>query len=101
MTEGGIMPIRDFDPHTDYPRLAALYAAIEAVDQTGMVDASEEAIRKEHVDQRWIMDTPKGLLAHGDMVAQPPTRVFMSVAVHPQARRQGIGSALLQHGLNC
>ncbi len=94
------MLIRDFNPHTDYPPLAALYASIEALDQTGIVDTSEDAIRQETVDQRWIMETPEGFIAYGDIVAQSPTRFFMNVAVLPQMRRQGVGSTLLKHGLD-
>jgi GNAT superfamily N-acetyltransferase len=93
------MPIREFNPQTDYPRLAALYASIEAFDQTGTVDVSEAAIRQEPVDQRWVMETAEGLLAYSDIAAQSPTRFFMNVAVDPQSRRQGIGSSLLKHGL--
>ena len=94
------MPIRDFNPQTDYAPLAALYASIEAVDPTGAVAASEDAIRQESVDQRWIMETPEGFIASSDITAQSPTRFFMNVAVHPQSRRQGIGSTLLKHGLD-
>lgn len=94
------MPIRDFNPHTDYPPLAALYASIEALDQTGIVDASEAAIRQETIDQRWIMETPEGFIGYSDITAQSSTRFFMNVAVLPQMRMQGVGGTLLKHGLD-
>lgn len=105
----GDLVTRGVRPEDDVPRLAALDAAVEAVDRAGE-EVSEEAIREtlawpghDPWRDRCVIEEPgqpDRLIAHGlvwkgsvDPVAD------LAVAVHPAWRGRGLGRALLVRAL--
>ena len=91
--------IRDFRPELDLSRLVSLCVAIENADQTG-ADNSEATLKAEDWKKRWLLgesDTPDTIIGHGWMFEQSSVRTILSVAIHPDWRGKGYGSALLAH----
>ncbi|MEM7112803.1 MAG: GNAT family N-acetyltransferase [Chloroflexota bacterium] len=95
--------LRLFNSETDIPRLVELRTAIEAADQTG-TDTSEEALQAQlnwaghdPNKDRWVIEDAgqNNFIGHSWMFAQSPQRAIVSASVHPQWRRQKLGSQLL------
>lgn len=101
--------IRSFQPESDFTPLMTLLAAVEAADQSG--EETTEAQQREQMTwpgfdltkDRWVVvssHAPNILLGYGDSWHMPGnTRADIFVAVHPEYRRRGFGSVLLQHVL--
>ncbi|MEW6403068.1 MAG: GNAT family N-acetyltransferase [Chloroflexota bacterium] len=100
--------VRLYSRERDLPGLVQLRAEIEAFDQAGN-DVSEAAVLAslnwighdpEH--DRWIVENPEEqgkLRAHAWARSQSQERTIVYVAVHPDWRRKGLGSALLARTL--
>ncbi len=99
-------PVR---PEEDTPRLAALLAAVAAVDGEDE-DASEEAVRETMAwpghdprRDRWVVEEPgrpDRLIAHSLVWrGTQDTHADIAVAVHPAWRRRGLGRALLERAI--
>lgn len=96
--------IRSYKPAVDLPHLARFLAEVEAIDQDGE-DTSEEMLRdqlswRNHNPEAdcWVVEAPgqpQRLIGYGSAYAQTAERCTGYVVVHPQWRRQGLGSALL------
>lgn len=101
--------IRSFQPESDIPPLVALLVAVEATDQSG--EETTEAQQREQMawpgfdltQDRWVVVSslePNTVLGYGDSWLMPGnTRADIFVTVHPEYRRRGFGSLLLQHVL--
>jgi GNAT superfamily N-acetyltransferase len=96
--------LRQFNPDTDILNLVQLRVEIEANDQLG-TNTSEASLRAQFDwpnhdpgQDRWVIESLDDgkLVGHGWTFAQSPLRAIVEVAVHPQWRRQGLGSQLLQ-----
>jgi mycothiol synthase len=100
--------IRLFRQDEDLPRLIRLRVEIEASDQAGN-DTSEAAARAtlnwpghDPTQDRWVvepLDNPDQLMGHAWVRAQSKERTIIYVAIHPDWRRRGLGSALLDRAL--
>jgi len=99
-----IFKIRSFSPAEDIPALVQLRGEAEVVDQEGN-QADEEALRAQlrlpgHDPQqdRWVIPDPKNpaALIGSALVWLPPdtTTVQLGILIHPDWRRQGLGSRL-------
>ena len=95
--------LRNFDPAADFTNLVQLRATVEAADQHGN-DTSPERLRSQFdwpghdpAQDRWVIERTQdsSLIGHGWTFAQSPTRSILDLAVHPQWRRQGLGTQLL------
>jgi GNAT superfamily N-acetyltransferase len=100
--------VRLFDPEFDIPGLVTLKTEIEAVDQAG-TNTSEAAVRAQMKwlghdpsKDRWVAvspDAPDKFIGHAWIFAQSPKRSILSVSVHPDWRRKGLGNLLLNQAL--
>lgn len=100
--------IRLFDPEADIPGLVALRAEIEAVDRVG-TNTSEAAVLAQMkwlghdpAKDRWVAElfgTPDRFIGHAWIFSQSSKRSILSVGVHPDWRRRGIGNGLLGQAL--
>ena len=96
---------RHFDVDTDLPRLVQLLTRIEQVDHAGE-DTSEETLKvqltlpgHDPVQDRWVVTASNNeqLIGYSSVWKVPENNYAdIYVAVHPDWRRQGIGSELLQ-----
>ena len=97
---------RHFDTQRDFAALVTLLQSVEQADQDGE-DVSEEALREQltwpghdpDLDRRVVLSSAGNALIGYGAVFQSPNdeHADLYVAVDPQWRRQGIGSALLGH----
>jgi mycothiol synthase len=97
-----------FRQDEDLLQLVRLRIEIEAVDQVGN-DTSEEALRTSMnwpghnpARDRWVveaLDNPDKLIGYAWIRAQSGERTILYVAIHPEWRQRGLGSALLDHAL--
>ncbi len=96
--------IRPFLPDADLLRLVNLLTQVEAFDREGE-SVSEEALRKQLTwprHERWVVPAPGDpdqLIGYGSAFAQTKERSALYVAVRPDWRRRGLGSALLDCAL--
>lgn len=107
-TDAGNYQIRSLKLATDMPALLQL---IEAVNQADNINEqiSESSLLAEiewhgndPEQDRWVIETPEitnTFLGHAWIFAQTIQRSFIHVAIHPDYRRQGLGSALLKTAL--
>ena len=96
--------IRLFRRDRDLPRLVQLRIEIEAFDQAGN-DVSEAAAIEtlnwpghNPEQDRWIIELPgkqEKLIGHAWVRAQSQERTIIYMAIHPNWRRKGLGSSLL------
>ena len=98
--------IRHYIPQQDLSSLARLLTEIESIDRDGE-DTSEEYLRASltwpnyHPDQAvWVAESDGGLVGYGVALEQPSQRCTIYVVVHPEYRRKGLGSQLLELTLN-
>jgi mycothiol synthase len=99
---------RLFRQDEDLPRLIHLRAEIEAAEKAGN-DISEAAARAtlnwpghDPTQDRWVAETPDNpdwLIGHAWVRAQSKERTIIYAATHPDWRRRGVGSALLERAL--
>ncbi len=99
--------LRTYTPEMDFPALLGLIQAVEAADASG-ADTSETNLRRRlslpgfspQTDQ-WLVISPSGELAGQAGIWLPPDTdtAFIGLSVHPQQRRQGLGSQLLENSL--
>jgi mycothiol synthase len=97
--------LRLFSPAQDIPALVSLYAQIEAADQTGMDISSATLLHQldedgqEQEKDRWVVESPgdpASLIACARIELSPNTHIAnANIMVHPEWRRQGIGTRLL------
>lgn len=97
--------IRLFRRDRDFAGLVQLRADIEAVDQAGN-DLNEAAVSETlnwpgHDPQkdRWVVESPEDpgrFVGHAWARSQSQERTIVYVAIHPEWRRNGLGSALLE-----
>lgn len=94
--------IRPFVP-ADYDRLAPLFAAVYPdypgeLAETRHADAIREA---RYRFQRWVIERDDALIGLGEYNQEPdmyhPRKFQFNVMIHPDHRRQGLGSALYDH----
>lgn len=100
--------IRLFKQDKDLPGLIHLRVEIEASDQAGN-DTSEAAALAtlnwpghDPTQDRWVVETldnPDQLIGYAWVRAQSEERTIIYVAIHPDWRRRGLGSALLDRAL--
>jgi len=101
--------IRYFNPDTDIPRLVQLLTEVESVDHAGE-DTSEESVNAQlelpghdPIQDRWVaihLENNEQIIGFGTVWKVPQnTYADMYVCVHPDWRRHGIGSVLLQNVL--
>jgi mycothiol synthase len=101
--------IRPFSLEADIPAILRLRAAVEAVDQQG-VETSEAELRAQlalpghdPAQDRWVAELPGNAaeLAGYALVWVAPgaDTAHTNVVVHPEYRRQGLGTTLLHHAL--
>jgi mycothiol synthase len=106
----GNFTIRPFDPKADLPRLVVLLRTVEEADQDGE-DTSEQTQRMymslpnhNPAQDRWVIEadvTPGKLVGYASTWARnvwSPTveRAESYIAVLPEHRRKGLGSALME-----
>ncbi|MEM7530691.1 MAG: GNAT family N-acetyltransferase [Chloroflexota bacterium] len=103
MTEHNLN-LRRFNPDEDIPRLVQLRVELEAHDQLGN-STTEEGLRAQFnwpdhdpAQDRYVLESPEtgAFVGHGWTFSQSPERAIIEVAVHPDWRRHGLGSQLLQ-----
>lgn len=91
--------IRAYDPSTDVPDLLALCNAIEQHDQTHESVTEADLLNEDGQSRAyWVALLPaksNRMVGHAWLLKNP-ARAYMLVAVHPDYRRRGIGTALLQ-----
>ena len=100
--------VRPFIRGRDLAGLVQLRIDIENVDHAGN-DVSETAVIETlnwpgHDPQkdRWVIEKPGGhgeLTGHAWARAQSPERIVVYVAIHPDWRRKGLGTTLLERAL--
>jgi len=99
------LSVRPFSPPQDIAGVLALYAQVEAADQSG-VEVSEEALRQQlqlpghdPLKDRWIAEMPGNpatLIASALVrVATGSQAADANITVHPGWRQRGVGSQLL------
>jgi len=111
MNQSSLYPqfrIRLFNPERDIPGLVILRTEIEAVDQVG-TNTSEAAVQAQMkwlghdpVKDRWVAESPGApdkFIGHAWIFAQSSKRSVLSIGVHPNWRRRGVGGSLLDHAL--
>ena len=93
--------IRHYLPEQDLSALSRMLTEIESIDRDGE-DTSEEYLRASlawpnyHPDQAvWVAETEGKLVGYGVALEQPSERCTIYVVTHPDHRRQGLGSQLL------
>lgn len=105
-------PIRPFDVESDIPRLVWLLTTAESIDQSGE-DISEENLRAQltvpHHNpalDRWVIEHPHhqdDLIGHSVVwsasTADGVRVVEVSIVIHPEWRRQGLGTELLTRSI--
>lgn len=94
-----------YHPPTHLPALSRLLTFIEAHDHNGE-DPTEAYLRDmltwpnfQPEDDCWVIphpDKPDALIGYGSTYAQTPSRCFSFIAIHPDYRRRGLGSQLLE-----
>ncbi len=96
--------LRKLNPEADLPGLVQLRVELEAHDRLG-ADTSEAALRVQFdwpdhdpSQDRMVIENSKDgrLIGHGWTVSQSPQRAFLGVDIHPEWRRRGLGSQLLE-----
>lgn len=104
--------IRPFDVESDIPRLVRFLAAAEEIDQSGE-DISEITLRTQLTVQqhnppldRWVIEHPdhqNDLIGHSVVwtasTADGVQVAEVSIVVHPEWRRQGLGTELLSRSI--
>lgn len=100
--------IRLFYRGRDLPKLVQLRVEIETFDQAGN-DVSEAAAIEtlnwpghDPEQDRWVVEIPENqgkLIGHAWALAQSQERTIIYVAIHPNWRRKGLGSSLLDRTL--
>ena len=98
--------IRHYVPEKDLSSLSRTLTEIESMDRDGE-DTSEEYLRASlawpnyHPDQAvWVAESEGNLVGYGVALEQPSQRCTIYVVVHPEHRRKGLGSQLLELTLN-
>ena len=93
--------IRHYLPEQDLSALSRMLTEIESIDRDGE-DTSEEYLRASlawpnyHPDQAVrVAETEGKLVGYGVALEQPSERCTIYVVTHPDHRRQGLGSQLL------
>ena len=95
--------LRTLEPEEDIQALVHLITAIEAFDLEG-VDTSIEALKNQlnwpnhnPKKDRWVIEAQdKSFVGHGWTFGQSDVRSIVHVSVHPNYRRQRLGSQLLK-----
>src|SRR5258708_25789806 len=106
MDSASAFTYRHFDTQRDFAAFVILLQTVEQADQDGE-DVSEAALREQltwpghdPALDRWVVlsSASNTLIGYG-AIFQAPNDVHadLYIAVHPQWRRQGIGSTLLGH----
>src|SRR5215210_3802613 len=92
---------RHYVPEQDLSALARMLTEIESMDRDGE-DTSEEYLRASlawpnyRPDQDvWVAESEGKLVGYGLALEQPSGRCTIYMVVHPEYRRQGLGSQLL------
>ena len=98
--------IRHYAPEQDLPALARLLTEIETIDRDGE-DTSEEYLRASlawpnyrPATDVWVAESQGNLVGYGLALEQPSQRCTIYVVVHPEQRRKGLGSELLESTLD-
>ncbi|HLH63391.1 MAG TPA: GNAT family N-acetyltransferase [Ktedonobacteraceae bacterium] len=101
-----IFTYRNFDTQRDFAALVTLLQTVKQADQDGE-DVSETMLREQlawpghdpELDRRVVFSSGGDALIGYGVVFQGPEdeHADIHIAVHPQWRRQGIGSQLLRH----
>ncbi len=97
--------IRLYVPETDLSPLSRMLTEVEAHDRDGD-DPSEEFLRRalewpnyHPAEGVWVAEQDGALVGYAVTLEQPSRRNTVYVAVHPAARRNGLGSRLLDLAL--
>ena len=98
--------IRHYVPEKDLVPLSRMLTEIESIDRDGE-DTSEEYLRaslswRNYRPDRdvWVAESEGKLVGHGVALEQPSGQCTLYVVVHPEQRRKGLGSQLIELTLN-
>jgi mycothiol synthase len=92
--------LRHYAPEQDLPSLARLLTEIEAMDRDGE-DTSEDYLRASLAwpnyrpnHDVWVAESEEKLVGYGVALEQPSENCTIYIVVHPEYRRQRLGSQL-------
>lgn len=98
--------IRHYVPETDIPSLSRMLTEIESVDRDGE-ETSEEFLRSmtewpnfDPEQNVWVAELDGKFVAYGQVIPRTGSPSTLYVVVHPNQRRQGLGSQLLTLALS-